>query len=134
MLVSVIVPIYNTEKYLNQCIDSILDQTYKKLEVILVDDGSKDKCVTICDTYAKKDCRVKVIHKANGGAASAREAGMAIATGDYVMFVDGDDWIDTNTIELCIDKIEKNKSIDCVMFSYIKETEGLKCREDLGGA
>lgn len=93
-LVSVVVPIFGIDRYLGICIESILDQTYKNLEIILVDDGSKDRCPEICDLYARKDSRIKVIHKANGGLVSARKAGLETATGEYVGYVDGDDWID----------------------------------------
>ena len=122
LLVSIIVPIYNVEKHLRQCIDSILEQTYENLEVILVNDGSQDSCSEICDEYSKKDSRVIVIHKKNGGLSSAREKGMENATGDYVMFVDGDDWVEITTVEECISQVKKQKDITCVMFSYIKET------------
>lgn len=93
-LLSVIVPVYKVEKYLRKCVDSILNQTYSNLEVILVDDGSPDGCGEICDDYAVKDSRVKVVHKENGGAASARNIGISTANGSYVTFVDGDDWLD----------------------------------------
>ena len=93
-LISVIVPIYKVEPYLRKCVDSILAQTYKNLEVILVDDGSPDGCPAICDEYAAKDSRVKVIHKQNGGLSDARNAGMAIMTGELVGFVDSSDWIE----------------------------------------
>lgn len=93
-LLSVIVPIYGIDRYLGICIESILDQTYKNLEIILVDDGSPDRCPEICDLYARKDKRIKVIHKSNGGLVSARKAGLEAATGEYVGYVDGDDWID----------------------------------------
>lgn len=92
-LISIIVPIYKVERYLERCIQSIVNQTYNNLEIILVDDGSPDSCPTICDKWANKDSRIKVIHKQNGGLSDARNAGMAIATGDYVGFVDSDDWI-----------------------------------------
>ena len=91
--VSIIVPIYNVEKYLSKCIESILSQTYKNIEIILVDDGSPDNSPQICDEYAKKDDRIIVIHKANGGVSSARNAGLDIATGKYIGFVDPDDYI-----------------------------------------
>lgn len=91
--VSVIVPVYNAEKYLAECVDSILAQTLRDIEVILVDDGSTDTSSSICDAYAEKDSRVQVIHKANGRAASARNAGLKIAQGEYIAFVDSDDWI-----------------------------------------
>lgn len=90
-LISVIVPIYNVEKYLARCVDSIVNQTYKNLEIILVDDGSPDRCSQMCDDYAEKDRRIKVVHKKNGGLSDARNAGMAVATGEYISFIDSDD-------------------------------------------
>ncbi len=98
-LVSVIVPVYNVEPYLHRCIDSILTQTYQNLEVILVDDGSPDNCPAICDEYAKKDARVTVIHKMNGGLSDARNIGMTASHGEYLMFVDSDDWLEKNAVE-----------------------------------
>lgn len=98
-LISVIVPIYNTELYLHQCVDSILAQSYPHLEVILVDDGSTDSSGQICDEYQRQDIRVRVIHKANGGNTSARKAGLEIAGGEYVAFVDSDDWIEEGMYE-----------------------------------
>lgn len=95
-LISVIVPVYKVEKYICRCLDSIINQTYQKLEVILVDDGSPDNCPTICDEYTEKDSRIKVIHKKNGGLSDARNAGMDIATGDYIFFIDSDDWLCCN--------------------------------------
>lgn len=92
-MISVIVPVYNVEQYLDRCVESIINQTYKNLEIILVDDGSPDNCPAMCDAWAKKDNRIKVIHKANGGLSDARNAGMAIATGELIGFVDSDDWI-----------------------------------------
>lgn len=91
--ISIIVPIYNVEKYLNRCIESIVNQTYQNLEIILVDDGSPDQCPAICDQWALKDSRIKVIHKENGGLSDARNKGMEIASGDYIGFIDSDDWI-----------------------------------------
>ncbi len=100
MRFSVIVPIYNVEDYLPQCVDSILSQNYKDFELILVDDGSPDNCPAICDEYAKKDSRVKVIHKKNGGLSSARNAGITEAAGDYLLFMDSDDyWHTDKTLE-----------------------------------
>jgi len=99
LLISVIVPVYNVEKYLNNCVESIINQTYKNLEIILVDDGSTDNCPQICDEWAKKDDRIKVIHKKNGGAASARNDGLGFATGDYIAFVDGDDYLSADMYE-----------------------------------
>jgi len=95
-LISVIVPIYNVEKYLNRCIDSIINQTYRNLEIILVDDGSPDNCPKICDEYAKKDSRIIVIHKKNTGVSETRNFGLKYANGDYITFVDSDDWIDSD--------------------------------------
>lgn len=104
--VSIIVPIYNVEKYLPKCIESILNQTYKDLELILVDDGSPDNSPKICDEYAQKDDRVIVIHKPNGGVSSARNAGLDIATGQYIGFVDPDDYIASDMYELMIKELE----------------------------
>lgn len=98
-LLSVIIPVYNVEEYLARCVDSILAQTYSDLEVILVNDGSKDGSGRICDGYADKDPRVKVIHKENGGLSSARNAGMDAAAGEYITFVDSDDWIEADAYE-----------------------------------
>lgn len=92
-LISVIVPIYKVEKYLSKCIDTIRRQTYDNLEIILVDDGSPDSCGEICEEYAKKDERIRVIHKENGGLSDARNAGMEAARGNYIMFIDSDDYI-----------------------------------------
>lgn len=119
--VSIIVPVYNVEKYLEQCVDSLINQTYRGIEIVLVNDGSKDSSATICDAYAQKDSRVKVIHKPNGGSSSARKAGIEVASGDFMMFVDGDDWIDKETISVCLKCLDKNPNLDCVLFSYVKE-------------
>lgn len=123
-LVSIIVPIYNVEKYLEQCIDSIINQTYSNLDIILVNDGSQDASGSICDKFAEQDRRINVIHKLNGGSSSSREAGIAAIAGDYAMFVDGDDWIDEDTIETCIKSIAANPDLQCVLFSYVKEYPG----------
>jgi len=109
-LISVIVPVYKVEKYLHKCLDSILNQTYKNLEIILVDDGSPDRCGEICDEYAKKDARVRVIHKQNGGVSDARNAGLEIAAGEYIGFVDGDDYIDENMYRAMYDAVKKDES------------------------
>lgn len=106
-LISVIVPVYKVEPYLRKCVDSILDQTYQNLEVILVDDGSPDNCGAICDDYAAQDCRVKVIHKKNGGLSSARNAGLEIASGEYISFVDSDDILPQQSLELLLRTIEE---------------------------
>ena len=98
-LISVIVPIYGVEKYLEQCLDSILNQTYRQLEIILIDDGSPDRCGDICDRYASQDSRIKVIHQTNQGLSAARNAGMDMATGEYISFIDSDDYIDLHFYE-----------------------------------
>lgn len=108
-IVSIIVPIYDVEQYLRQCVDSICDQTYSQLEIILVDDGSPDDCGAICDKYARSDPRVIVIHKKNGGLSSARNAGLDIATGTYVALIDGDDTIHPRFIEILVGLCEKYK-------------------------
>ncbi len=111
--ISIIVLIYRVEKYLKQCIDSILNQTYQNLEIILVDDGSDDLCGEICDKYAQKDGRIKVIHKENGGIDSARKAGIQVATGTYVGYVDGDDWVEPTMYERLV-KIAKDNEVEIV--------------------
>ncbi|RST72559.1 glycosyltransferase [Siminovitchia acidinfaciens] len=109
-IISIIVPIYNVEQYLNKCIDSILAQTFTKFELILVNDGSPDNCGEICDQYKLKDNRVKVIHKKNGGVADARNAGIDVAKGNYIGFVDSDDWIEPNMYEILYDLIVEHKT------------------------
>ncbi len=108
--ISVIVPVYKVEKYLKKCIYSITGQTYKNIEIILVDDGSPDRCPEICDNLAMADSRIKVIHKENGGLSDARNAGLAIATGDYLMFVDSDDYIEATMTEKLLNLIKRDKS------------------------
>lgn len=98
-LISIIIPVYKIEKFIDKCINSIISQTYQNLEIILVDDGSPDNCPNICDKYAKMDNRIKVIHKPNGGLSDARNAGIDICKGDYIGFVDGDDYISENMYE-----------------------------------
>ena len=112
LLISVVVPIYNVEAYVNRCIESLVNQTYKNLEIILVDDGSPDNCPQMCDMWAEKDNRIKVIHKENGGLSDARNAGMIIATGEYISFIDSDDYISLDFIEeLCSTAIENEADI-----------------------
>lgn len=108
--ISVIVPVYNVEKYLDCCIQSIMNQTYQNLEIILVDDGSKDKSAAMCDTYAKTDQRIKVIHKKNGGISSARNEGLNRATGDFVAFVDSDDYIHHKMYEIMMEQMKQKKA------------------------
>ena len=123
MFFSVIVPIYNVQKYLNRCIDSVLSQTFEDYELILVDDGSLDECGTICDEYAKKDERIKVIHKENGGLVSARQAGISVATGEYVFHLDGDDAALPDALESAYEIIKKHRP-DIVSFSYKRCIDG----------
>mgnify|MGYP003302353025 CR=1 FL=1 len=111
-LISVIVPVYNVEKYLDRCIESIVNQTYKNLEIILIDDGSTDNSPQICDELEKKDKRIKVIHKENSGVSSARNVGLDNAKGDYIGFVDSDDFIEKDMYSLMLKKIESTNS-DC---------------------
>ena len=124
-LISVIVPVYNVEKYLNRCIDSIINQTYKNLEIILVDDGSPDNCGKICDEYAKKDSRIKVIHKENGGLSDARNVGINIARGTYVGFVDSDDWIEEEMYEILYNNILKYNA-DLSTCNFIRTAKNVK--------
>lgn len=107
-LISIIVPVYNVENYLERCMQSIWKQTYTNLEIILVDDGSTDASGSMCDEYAKKDIRIKVIHKENGGLSDARNAGLAIATGDYIGYVDSDDWIEPDMYATMYQACEEN--------------------------
>jgi len=121
-LISIIIPIFKVEKYLRKCIDSIINQTYRNLEIILVDDGSPDKCPDICDEYAKLDSRIKVIHKKNGGLSSARNAGLDIATGEYIAFVDSDDFVDYDMYENMLYRIKKeNADIAICNFDNVDE-------------
>ena len=117
-LVSVIIPVYKVESFLNRCLRSVVGQSYKELEIILVDDGSPDKCPQMCEQWKDKDKRIKVIHKENGGLSSARNAGMKIMTGDYVCFVDSDDWIEPIMIEHLMEMIRNTKGADIAQCDY----------------
>ncbi|GMN08308.1 hypothetical protein MTsPCn5_36970 [Croceitalea sp. MTPC5] len=121
--ISVIVPIYRIEKYLSKCIDSLLDQSFTDFELILVDDGSPDNCPKICDDYARKDARVKVVHKENGGLLSARKAGLKNAKGKYISYVDGDDWVDKFYLDTLYRLAEANNS-DLVVTGHFREFDG----------
>lgn len=115
--ISVIVPIYKVEDYLDECLKSILNQTYQNIEVILVDDGSPDRCPIICDEYAKTDPRIIVVHKENGGLSDARNTGIKIATGDYLIFIDSDDfWTDNNALDKLVRFIINNSQCDIIFF------------------
>lgn len=118
-LISVIIPIYNVEKYLDRCIASVVNQTYKNLEIILVDDGSPDLCPQICDDWATKDSRVRVIHKANGGLSSARNTGLQNSAGEYIYFLDSDDWIELDMIQSLYEACAQNDVLLSVCGRYI---------------
>lgn len=121
-LISIIVPVYKVEQFLHRCVESIQKQTYQNLEIILVDDGSPDNCPQICDQFAKVDHRIKVIHKINGGLSDARNAGIAVATGEYYCFVDSDDYIQPTMIENML-KVIKDKEIKLVIANIKTITE-----------
>lgn len=112
-LISVIVPIYKVEQYLNECVQSIVDQTYRNLEIILVDDGSPDRCGEMCEEWQKRDNRIRVIHKQNGGLSDARNAGLDIAKGEYISFVDSDDWIEADMLEIMLSQIKQSEADIC---------------------
>ena len=118
-LISIIVPIYNVEKYVEKCIESIISQTYKNLEIILVDDGSPDNSGVICDEYAQKDSRIKVIHKENGGLSSARNVGLDIASGEYISFIDSDDYISPRFVEIMYE-VSQKYNLEIVQCSFTR--------------
>ena len=119
-LVSIIIPVYNAEKYLRRCLDSIINQTYQDIEVILVDDGSKDTSGSICDEYAAKDLRIKVVHEENRGVSSTRQTGLMNSKGIFVIHVDPDDWIESNMIQELLNKAVQD-NVDIVMCDFMKE-------------
>lgn len=122
MRVSIIIPVYNVEKYLKRCIESARKQTYKDIEIILVDDGSEDNSGILCDTYAHEDNRILVVHKKNGGLSSARNAGNRIATGDFIFYLDSDDYLAQNCIEKLVSlSIDNNADISIIQMLYISE-------------
>ncbi len=125
-LISIIVPIYNAGEYLNTCVESLVNQTYKNIEIILVDDGSTDNSGAICDLWAEKDSRVKVVHKANGGASSARNTGLDFAKGEYIAFVDGDDWVDSDMYFQMLEDI-KQFDADVARCSIVREYDNGSC-------
>lgn len=132
-MISVIVPIYNVEKYLARCVDSIVNQTYKNLEIILVDDGSPDRCPQMCDDYAEKDSRIKVVHKKNGGLSDARNAGMAVATGKYISFIDSDDYVSDDFFECLLDVMNKENSdiAECSVVKFYEDNRFDEFSDDL---
>ncbi len=125
--ISVIVPVYKVEPYLRKCLDSIVNQTYRNLEIILVDDGSPDNCGAICDEYAAKDERILVIHQANAGVSAARNAGLDVMTGEYINYVDSDDWLELDTFEYLIKLVEKYDA-DVTVCGFWEDGNGL-CME-----
>lgn len=127
MKISIIVPVYNIEQYIGRCLESLVKQTYKNIEIIVVNDESCDSSLEICENYANFDARIQIINKTNGGLSSARNEGIKYATGDYVLFVDGDDSISLETCEE-LSKIVKNKDIDLVIFKYIKILDNKQIR------
>lgn len=120
-MISIVVAIYNVAPYLGKCIESLTGQTYKEIEIILVDDGSVDDCYDICEKYGQKDERIRVIHKKNGGVVSARKAGLQLAKGTYIAFVDGDDWVEPDMYEILLKKMEKEQ-VDVVMCGRYEDT------------
>ena len=131
-LISIIIPVYKVEKYLEKCIESVLKQTYTNLQIILVDDGSPDNCGKICDEYAKKDSRIEVIHKANGGLSDARNVGISKAKGRYIGFVDSDDYIKEDMYEILLNLIKKydaDVSI-CNLYDVIDGNECIRNKEN----
>lgn len=125
MKFSVVIPVYKVEEYLDQCVQSVLDQTYRDLEVILVDDGSPDRCGTMCDAWVKKDDRIRVIHQENGGLSAARNAGIREATGDYLLFLDSDDWWETAAVLEAVATQLERTPVDVVSFNYRKSYDGV---------
>ena len=122
--ISVIVPVYKVENFLDRCVESIVGQTYENLEIILVDDGSPDNCPAMCDGWAEKDSRIRVIHKENGGVSSARNAALDIATGDYIGFVDSDDWIEPEMYSSLIQQISESGKHIALCSSFAVEISG----------
>lgn len=125
--VTIVVPVYNTEKYLDECIKSIVNQTYENIEVILIDDGSKDNSPKICDKWAQKDSRIQVIHKMNEGAGIARNTGISNASGEYICFFDSDDYIEPYTIEKSLNALLENNA-DIVLFGFCDITANGKTK------
>ena len=117
--ISVIIPVYGVEKYLDRCVSSVVNQSYKNLEIILVDDGSPDNCPKMCDEWAARDIRVRTVHRENGGQSCARNTGLSVATGDYVTFVDSDDWIVSDTYEYCVSLFNRVADLDVVQFDLV---------------
>lgn len=136
-LVSIVIPVYGVEDCLNRCLESVVNQDYRNLEIILVDDGSPDRCPEMCDEWASKDDRIKVVHKPNGGLASARNAGLSVVAGDVVTFIDSDDWVEPNLISTMLRWKVEHRADVCVCGVYIDSPHGrlnnaeriITCRE-----
>lgn len=133
-IISVIVPVYNAEKYLHRCIDSILAQTFTNFELLLINDGSKDNSAKICDEYAARDQRVRVFHKENGGVSSARNMGLDNACGKWIVFVDSDDWVENVLFDSCVNVIREIHNIDVIRYGYYEEAplnkQNIRCSEE----
>jgi len=121
-LITIIVPVYNVEKYLNRCIQSCVNQTYRNLEIVLVDDGSTDNCPQMCDQWGMQDSRINVIHKKNAGLGEARNTGLTIATGEYVCFLDSDDYLEINAIEKASMVVKDNMDVDAVLWGFANQS------------
>lgn len=124
-LVSVIIPVYNVEKYLPKCLDSIVNQTYNNLQIILVNDGTKDNSLEICQEYQNRDCRIQIINKENGGLSSARNKGLEYAEGKYCLFIDSDDYVELDLIENAVGRMEEENA-DLVVFGFDRFCEGIE--------
>ena len=129
---SIIIPVYNTAKYLHQCMDSIVSQSLSEIEIVLIDDGSTDGSEKICDSYTKNDCRIKVVHKVNEGLSAARNDGINVSTAPYIMFVDSDDWVEPDFCKLPY-SLAKDSNSDLILFSFNRiYSDGTSIREDPG--
>ena len=129
-MISVIIPVYNVERYIRQCLESVLSQTYRDLEILIIDDGSTDGCGGICDEYAAADSRVRVIHQPNEGVSAARNAGLGAATGEYIGFVDPDDWIEPRMFEVMLDTLlssDADISVCAYWYEYVSRRKPVDC-------
>jgi len=131
-LISVIIPVYGVERYLDRCVESVVSQTYRNLEIILVDDGGKDQCPAMCDAWGEKDSRIHVVHKTNGGLSSARNTGLDVANGEFIAFVDSDDWIEPTMLETMLGWMRNHAAADVVMCGTEKVYEDGR-REHIDG-
>lgn len=132
-LISVIVPVYKVEKYLGRCIESLINQTYTRLEIILVDDGSTDKCSQLCDEWSGKDARIKSVHKRNGGLSDARNAGMPLAAGEYISFIDSDDYVSNDYFEVMLNTLvsENSDIVECSVVKFYEDNHFEEYHDDL---